>query len=499
MIIKILKIRNMIVFLLILLFSLSAVAQQKTNYSKEIEERIKQVENNLISWVKLDSSSNWNIYERMKNFNINGVSIAVINNFKIEWVKSYGWADTVEKRPITNQTLFQAASIGKSITAVAFMKLVQDKKVNLNSDINTYLRSWKFPYDTISHGKIITLAQVLSHTAGLTVHGFDGYKWNEPLPTLEQILNGEKPSNNPAVRSQFEPGLKFEYSGGGYEISELLLEDLTKMSFEDFVTKNIFKPINMNNCKYMSLPTKNIENKFATAYRFDGKGIGCKYYIYPEKACGAGLWTTATDLAKFIIEVQLSLIGQSNKVLSKEMIELMLTPYLKSSNYAFGFIIDKKGDDYYFQHSGLNEGFSGQYYGSFKDGKGVVVLVNSDNTDFKDEIVNSVALVYGWKNFFPSATKKIIKVANDIINKYVGKYIFENSENGPTIFKEAGELYLKDPNSPTKWKIYFTSETDFFMLESRWANQRFFTDENGKVKGFYILGDNYKATVNKLE
>src|SRR5208337_1293262 len=99
-------------------------------------------------------------------------------------------------------------------------------------------------------------------------------------------------------------------------------------------------------------------------------------------------------------------------------------PYLKSSNYAFGFSIEKKGDDYYFQHSGLNEGFSSQYYGSFKDGKGVVVLVNSDNTDFKDEIVNSVATVYGWKKFFPYASRKIIKVGEKIKDKYVGKYKF---------------------------------------------------------------------------
>jgi CubicO group peptidase (beta-lactamase class C family) len=472
------------------------LAQTLKKYSEKVEEKIKLVENNLVSWVKLDSVGNWNIYDRMKELNINGASIAVINNYKIEWVKSYGWADTVEKKRVTNQTLFQSASIGKSINGFAYMKLVQDKKVDLSIDINTYLQSWKFPYDTVSHDKKINLAQILSHTAGLSVHGFDGYKWNVSIPTLKQILDGKNPANNPAVRSESEPGLKFKYSGGGYEISELLLQDIMHTSYEFFIGENIFKPLKMYNSTYAIKP---VEKDCATAYRYDGKEIRCKYHLYPEKACGAALWTTATDLAKFVIEIQSSLKSHSHKLLSKEMTELMLTPYLKSSNYGFGFFIRKKGDDFYFEHSGLNEGFSSQYYGSMKNGNGVVVLVNSDNTEFKDELVNSVATVYGWKNFYDFASKKIIEVADTIKDKYVGKYKFENANSGPTIVKENSSLYLVDPNSPTKWKIYFTSEKEFFMLAAKWANQQFFKDENGKVKGFYILGDNYKTTVNKIE
>jgi CubicO group peptidase (beta-lactamase class C family) len=326
------------------------------------------------------------------------------------------------------------------------------------------------------------------------VHGFDGYKWNEPLPTLKQLIKGEKPANNPAVRSEFEPGLKFQYSGGGYEISELLLEDITNSSYESFIENNIFTPLHMYNSTYLLKPLN-----CTTAYRFDGKEIGCKYHFYPEKACGAGLWTTASDLAKFVLEIQLSLKGSSNKLLTKEMTAFMLTPYLKTSNCAFGFFIEKKGDGYYFQHSGLNEGFSSQYYGSMKDGNGVVVLVNSDKSDFKDEIVNSVATVYGWKKFYDFVPKKIISVADTTTNKYVGRYQFENTNAGPTIVKQNGVLYLIDPNSPTKWKMYFTSSRDFFMLEAKWANQQFFTDENGNIKGFYILGDNYKVRVNKIE
>ncbi|HVM89906.1 MAG TPA: serine hydrolase domain-containing protein [Puia sp.] len=480
--------------IILFFYATDILAQKHLHYSEACKKKIHEVENNLISWVKLDSNQNWNIYDRMKALNIKGVSIAVINNYKIEWAKSYGWADSTEKKRVTNQTLFQAASVSKSINAFAFMKLMQDKKVNFDEDINAYLQSWKFPYDTASHDKKITLAEILSHTAGLNVHGFDGYKWNDSLPSLKQILNGEKPANNPAIRSAFEPGLKFEYSGGGIEISQQLLEDVLHSSYQSFIENNIFKPLNITASNYSDKPVGN----YATAYRFDEQPIGCRYHIYPEKAA-AGLWTTATDLAKFVIEIQLSLKGVSNKVLTQKTTELMLTPYLQSSNAAFGFFVDKKGNDYYFQHSGLNEGFSSQYYGSMKGGNGVVVLVNSDNTDFMAEVVNSVATVYGWKNFYEFAQKKIIKVADSITDKYIGRYKFDNTDNGPSIIKEKGVLYLVDPNSPTKWEIYFTSEKEFFMIAAHWANQQFFTDEKGQVKGFYILGDNYKVTVNKSE
>ncbi|WP_051359789.1 serine hydrolase [Adhaeribacter aquaticus] len=492
------KLNQKTIFTLILFLWVNTFAssQSQSTYPTEINNKIKQVENNLVSWVKLDSTSNWNIYQRMKEMHVNGLSIAVINNYKIEWVKSYGWADTAQKRPVTDHTLFQSASIGKSIHGFAYMKLVKDKKVDLTKDINTYLRSWKFPYDKISKGKLITLGHLLSHTAELNVHGFDGYKWTESLPTLKQILNGEEPANNPAVRSEVEPGIKFEYSGGGYEISELLAEEVTNKSYKSLIETSIFKTLKMSNSTYILKPTA---NRAATAYRFDGKAIGCKYHLYPEKACGAGLWSTATDLAKFVIETQLSLEGKSSKIIDQERAKAMLTPYLPISNYGYGFFLEKRGKEEYFQHSGLNEGFSSQYYGSFKNGKGVVILTNSDNTDFLQEIVNSVATVYDWKDFYPSTTKKVVSLPKNILNKYVGKYRFQDEDTGPAISMENGNLYLLAPGSPTKWRMYFTSETEFFMLEAKWANQQFFMDANGKVAGHYILGSDSKQPVFKVE
>ena len=177
---------------LIAILNTSCAQTQPNNvYDKATEDTIKMVENNLSGSVQIqDSVNTWNIEERMKAKEIYGLSIAVIRNYKIAWVKAYGIADKDANTPVTTQTLFQAASISKSLNSVGVLKLAQDKKIDLYTDINTYLKSWQFPYDTVSHGKKITIANLLSHTAGLTVHGFPGYNRKDTIPALPQILDG---------------------------------------------------------------------------------------------------------------------------------------------------------------------------------------------------------------------------------------------------------------------------------------------------------------------
>ena len=206
---------------LLLLLSLSLNV-----FAQSVKDKIKSFEDNLLSW-DTSKTKKWTLKERMAFYNMNAVSIAVIKDYKIEWIKAYGYADVAENRKATQQTLFQAASISKSINSLGLLKLVEQGKLNLDNDINKYLKTWKFPYDSVSKGKKISLANLLSHKAGLSVHGFGGYQRGKELPTLLQILDGQKPANSPAVRSVFEPNLKFQYSGGGTTISQLILENTT--------------------------------------------------------------------------------------------------------------------------------------------------------------------------------------------------------------------------------------------------------------------------------
>jgi len=323
-----------VISLLFLLTIINACAQQAGE--KEI---ISKVENSLSPDVVYgDTTPKLNILQQMKTYNINGVSIAVIKDYKIDWAKGYGWADVNEKRPVTVNTRFQAASISKSLNSLAILKLVQQGKLDLNADINNYLKTWKFPYDSLSGNKKITIANLLSHSAGLSVHGFAGYTPGDSIPTIMQILNGVRPANSPAIRSQFEPSKKFQYSGGGTTITQLIITDVTGMKFEDYLKKEVLQPIGMANSFYNQPPPAGT-NELATAYNGNTEVKG-KYHIYPEQAA-AGLWTTPTDLAKYIIETQLEYEGRSTKVLSQQMMKKRLTPYIDSSVALGVFIIIK--------------------------------------------------------------------------------------------------------------------------------------------------------------
>jgi len=152
---------------ILLLLSLNIFAQK-------VNDKIKLFENELNHWDKFKSTK-WTLKERMNFYNVNAVSIAVIKDYKLEWVKAYGYADFGKKKLATTQTLFQAASISKSINSLGILKLVQEGKLDLDDDINNYLKNWKFPYDEISKGKKISIAQLLNHKAGLSTSGFGGY------------------------------------------------------------------------------------------------------------------------------------------------------------------------------------------------------------------------------------------------------------------------------------------------------------------------------------
>ncbi len=382
---------------IITITQISFVYAQNSNNSKEVEQRIAQVEESLFKDKPDENTQKWKLKERMEYHGVYGLSVAVIKDYKIEWVKAYGWADIAEKRPVRAETLFQAASISKSLNAVGVLKLVQDKKLALDADINNYLTTWKFPYNAVIGNKKINIANLLSHSAGLTVHGFPGYEKGDQLPSIQEILDGKKPANTSAVRSAFEPGLKTQYSGGGTTISQLIVMDITKIPYEQYMWNKVLKPMGMLNSTYVQPPVNKKPEQLATGYKANKankKEIEGKYHIYPEQAA-AGLWTNPTDLAHYIIETQLSLAGKSNKVLSQAMTKLRLTPYL-DENAALGVFITQRGSTKTFGHGGGNEGFRCQYYGTLEGGSGVVVMVNSDNGAILQELINSVALVYKW-------------------------------------------------------------------------------------------------------
>ncbi|MBC7400673.1 MAG: serine hydrolase [Mucilaginibacter sp.] len=437
-------------------FTINGFAQDAT-----IKEKIQQVENGLVPSMQTEGPTSYNINERMAFYHIKGISIAVVHNYKIEWAKGYGWANEEKKLAVTTATLFQAGSVSKSLNSIGVLKLVQQKKIDLYADINTYLKSWKFPYDSLSKGKKITVANLLSHTAGLTVHGFGGYQIGKQLPTIPQILDGMKPANSPAVRSMYQPGYKYEYSGGGTIISQLIVMDVTGQQYDKYMFDNVLKPMGMTNSSYQQPPAGKEPQILSTAYYPNDEVIG-KYHVYPEQAA-AGLWTNPTDLAKYVIETQLALQGKSHKVLDQETTKIRLTPYVDKSA-ALGVFIDNLDGTKYFQHSGVDEGFITQYYGSLEDGNGLVVMINTSNgNSIMPEIINSIAKVYGFKGLYRSKLYKIMPLTDDVLQTYTGQY-----ELDPgfilTVFRE-GHRIFGQATGQSRIEIFPEGGNKFFAKE----------------------------------
>lgn len=459
------------------LFVCSGLTAQQP-YSQETLDKIREVETNITGGLIVNDEKPATIQERMAKYKVKGLSIAVIHNYKIVWAKGYGWADEGEKRPVTPETLFEPGSISKSLNAVGVLKLAQDGKIDLNQDINTYLKSWKFPYDSVSKGKKITVANLLSHTAGLTVHGFPGHSLDGPIPSLLQVLDGIKPSFTPAVRSQFEPGLRFQYSGGGTSISQIILTDIVQQPYDVWMYEHVLKPIGMTHSTYTQPLAANFRHLAATAYNRDGYPLKGKFHMYPEQAA-AGLWMTPTDLCNYIIDMQLAYQGKPSKVLSAEMVKLHLTPYI-DKNAAMGTFVVNMDSALYFQHSAGNDGFSGIFYGSLENGNGVAVFQNTDNFQILPEVVNSVAKAYNWKNFYKAPMRKsAIQVSDEVIKNYEGIYLYDDAFAVVGKKDNAYHFYTDD----TFAKMYFTSPETFFNEEFR-AVKTFVKDDQGKVIGY---------------
>ena len=335
--------------------------------------------------------------ELMKLYNVPGVSLAVIENYKIADTRGYGVIAPGSTTPVTIHTLFQAGSISKPVAGAGALALVEQGKLALDEDVNKKLTSWKIPENEFTTTEKVTLRRLMSHTAGLTVHGFPGYDVDAPRPTLVQIFNGEKPSNTDPIRVDIVPGTKERYSGGGITIEQQLMMDVTGKPFPALMRELVLDKVGMSDSSYeQPLPAARAAMTAGGAYR-DGTPVHGKWHIYPEMAA-AGLWTTPSDLAKFAIEIALSKQGKSNRVLSEKMTREMLTPVMDEAG--LGFFMEKKNPGQ-FGHGGSDEGFQALLTMNADTGNGLAIMADSDNGNvLEDLLLRRVAKEYAW-NYKP--------------------------------------------------------------------------------------------------
>jgi CubicO group peptidase (beta-lactamase class C family) len=332
----------------------------------------------------------------MKVRGIQGVSIAVIDGGKIVKATGYGIADVASGRPIDESTLFQAASLSKPVTALGALILVEKGALALDEDVNVRLASWKLPASPLSVTEKVTLRRLLSHTAGTTVHGFGGYAIGAPLPDLVQILNGAKPANSPAVRVTKTPGAESIYSGGGYTIVQQLMVDASASSFSALMKALVLDPLGMIHSSFLQPLAPRSAARAATGHGTWGRAVAGRWHVYPELAA-AGLWTTPSDLACFVIGIQRALAGQPDTVVSQSTARLMITEV--KDGYGLGLGVGGKpgSGDTLFAHEGRNEGFDSLFADLASAGKGAVIMIDrNDNSGAMMEVLRAIAKEYDW-------------------------------------------------------------------------------------------------------
>jgi CubicO group peptidase (beta-lactamase class C family) len=466
---------------------------------------IEKLEKGLLPPTLIKGHPAWKLRERMFHHKVPGVSIAVIKDFKIHWAKGFGVMDVGTKKPVSTTTLFQAASISKPVAAAAVLKNVQEGKLKLAENINNMLTGWKLPGNEFTAKNKVTIKHLLSHSGGVTVHGFRGYAVFEPVPSLIQLLDGQKPANSAAIRVDFTPGERHRYSGGGYCILQQLMIDTLKQPFPVIMEDTVIKPLGMTHSTYLQPLPEDRARWAATGHRSSGLPVKGKWHVYPEMAA-AGLWTTPRDLARFAVELQLSSKNKSNKILSQKMTRLMLTPFV-SDSMGLGMAVVEYGQAVYFHHSGGNEGFRCFLIAHRDNGYGAVVMTNSDNgSQLYSEITRGIANIYRWEDYLPTHYE-VIRLTPEQLKPLAGKYS-RDSDHMLTVTLENGRLYSRITLAE-KREMFPISQTKFVRQTERMVYEFVIDPEtkkvvrivgirNGRKPIFERKGDDYTVPLELL-
>lgn len=465
--------------------------------SNDANHRLKRAVDNLKTQTELNNqfSGPRALNQRMRDLHTPALGLAIIDNYEVAAVGAYGFGEAGVSQSVTQNSLFQAGSISKPVFASAVLYLVQQGQIDLDEDINHYLSSWQIP--SISDWQPrITLRQILSHTAGLTVHGFPGYQTNEDIPTVPQILNGEQPANTSKVFANVLPGVQFRYSGGGTTVAQLAMTDFLNETFPALMKRLVFDPLGMHNSTFENPLPSDLLSKVTVAHPFKAIPLKGGHHVYPEMAA-AGLWTTPADLAIFGLALMKGLRGDDTGFLNQASLETMLRPQLAKDNDAsdyvsLGFFCDGCDNAAVFRHGGWDEGFVAEMTLFRHQGKGAVVMINSnEGHPLIGEVVNAIAEEFDWSR----NSKQLQVVQLPDLSIYSGQFKASHSQQ-ITISVTGDGLYLKYDTQPP---VLFEAATATRFFSQVLNTELVFTlSDDGAVAAVTIQQDGMSVEATKL-
>lgn len=431
----------------------------------------------------------------MQRRQIPGLSIAIIEGGKIVKAQGYGVTERGGSTAVTPSTLFQAGSVSKPVAALGALHLVSQGKLALDEDVNQKLLSWKVPDNPLTADKKVTLRGLLSHTAGLTVHGFPGYASDAPVPTVVQVLDGAKPANSAPVRVDFTPGSKWRYSGGGYTVMQQLVTDVTGKPFAAVMHDAVLEPLGMTASSFAQPPVAASARATAAGYYADRKPVAGRWHIYPEMAA-AGLWTNPSDLARFAIGIQRSLAGTANPVIPAALTRAMLTE--QKDGDGLGVFLKGAGKTLEFSHGGRDEGFDTLMRAFAETGQGVVIMINAnDNSMAMQRIVAAIGRQYHWPaSAAPaSASAAHVKLDDGALERYAGRYEIGNNRM-ITLTPKDGRLVTLSDGMPDEEFIAVGPLQ--FQSDSRDGMWSIRVDARGNVTGGMLIADGKERQIPRV-
>jgi CubicO group peptidase (beta-lactamase class C family) len=347
------------------------------------------------------------IPDLLEDYSIPGVAISIIQNGTSAWSKAYGYADFEQGRKMTTDTYCRVESISKSVTAWGVMKLVEQGNIDLDKPIKQYIKNWDIPESKFPEEKV-TVRQLLTNTSGMPLGDiFERYSPNDKIPTLRESLSEH------AILIQ-EPGASFLYSNTGYNLLELLIEEVTGCDFAVYMEEEVLHPLGM----YKSSFTWSEELHPEVPVGYDSKGKPIPVYIYPEKGSG-GLFASVDDIASFVSAGMLDYFHSENKVLTKESINSLYTAMVEKPGI-YGLVFDSYGLGYYLDTlpngklSVANGGQGGGVMTFFQavpdTGDGIVILTNSQRSwPFFGYVLSNWSK---WRGFGSVGMERIIWAQN---------------------------------------------------------------------------------------
>ncbi|MDD3146742.1 MAG: serine hydrolase [Candidatus Riflebacteria bacterium] len=335
----------------------------------------------------------------LKKHNVAGISFAVLRDFHLAYARCEGFISKESHEPLWPDTVFQAASVSKTISAVLTMILVEKGRLDLDRPVNEYLKSWKLPENDFTSRVPVTIRHILSHFSGINVPSYRGFLKEGPIPTLQDVLNGTGSCDAPAVIVENPVDGQFAYSTGSFAVLQTVLQDVTGESFEALVQRELLQPLNMHRSFFEQPLSEHSGRNAACGHSADGEPVDGNWFVYPTQA-GSGIWTTPTDLAKFALHLQKILQGSSSGLLQPQSLKEMLSPY-REPFFGLGFALySDKGPGLYFGHTGNTEGYRSMFIAHASLGCGAFILANSNNADpVIKETVNQIAISEGWQGF----------------------------------------------------------------------------------------------------